>query len=120
MSVAPRWRLLAALVLSRDSWLGQRMLGADFVQIGDGGVDCGFEIVEVGEGAMGEMMSLEIAPRTFDVIELRSILGQPLNREPMPARVEGCPTDLAGVDRAVVEHQHHRLGRLTRLGAVEA
>src|SRR3954468_19386701 len=63
------------VVLSRDSWLGQRMLGADFVQIGDGGVDCGFEIVEVGEGAMGEMMSLEIAPRTFDVLSSGAYLG---------------------------------------------
>ena len=72
----------------------------------DGLVDCLFECVGVGEGLVGEVMRLEIAPGALDVVEFRRVFGQPLDGEPMGAGGEGCEREFAGMDRTVVLDQH--------------
>ncbi len=54
--------------LSRDLQLGQRKLGALEIEGVNGLMDCGIECIGVGEGLMGEMMRLEVAPDGFDVV----------------------------------------------------
>ena len=54
----------------------------------DGAIESG----DVGEGLVGQMMRLEIAPDNLDVVELGGVFGQPLDDEPMLAlfeRLEG-------------------------------
>ena len=77
----------------------------------DGLVDDAVEFVHVGKGAVGEVVPLEIAPAMLDGVELRRVLGQPLERQPGPLgqRLGG---ELAGVDGTIVEHDHQRLGAL--------
>jgi hypothetical protein len=60
------------------------------------------ECVGVGEGLMGEMVRLEVAPDRLDVVQFRGVFGQPLDGEPMCAGGECRERALAGVDRAVV------------------
>jgi hypothetical protein len=72
----------------------------------DGLVDRLVESVGVGEGLMGEVMRLEIAPDSLDVVQFRRIFGQSLDGEPMCAGGECRERELAGVDRAVVLDQH--------------
>ncbi len=60
--------LAAAKKLSRDSQLGQRKLGALEIEGVNGLMDWGIECIGVGEGLMGEMMRLEVAPDGFDVV----------------------------------------------------
>lgn len=69
---------------------------------------------------MGEVISLEIAPRPFDFVEFRSVLGPPLGGEPMLAGCQRGTAELAGVDLAVVEDQHPWHERLPALEAGEA
>jgi hypothetical protein len=88
--------------LSRESDVDQRFGAALVVQIVDGGVDGPVEGGGVGEGLVGQMMRLEIVPDNLDVIELGCILGQPLDPEPVLARIECGERELADVDRAVV------------------
>ncbi len=42
---------------------------SDFVEVLDGVADGCFEIVDVGEGAVSEAVSLEVCPHRFDVVE---------------------------------------------------
>jgi len=71
-------------------------------------VDRLVECVGVGEGLVGEMMRLEVAPDGLDVVQFRSVFGQPLDGEPMCAGGERRERALAGVDGAIVLDQHHR------------
>ncbi len=48
-------------------------------------MDSSVERVGVGEGLVGEVMRLEIAPDGFDVVRFRRILGQPLDGQPVSA-----------------------------------
>ena len=48
---------------------------SDFVEVLDGVVDGGFEIVDVGEGAVGEVVRLEVSPHCFDVVEFGGYFG---------------------------------------------
>ena len=73
----------------------------------DGLVDGDVEGVGVAEGAVGEVVALQVAPGPLDVVQLGRVLRQPLDREPGPRR-QRLPARLARVDRAVVEHQDHR------------
>src|SRR4051812_1124575 len=73
----------------------------------DGLMDGGVEGVGVAEGPVGEVVALQVAPGALDVVQLGRVLREPLDREP-GARGERLPARLAGVDRAVVERQHHR------------
>lgn len=106
-------------VLSRDSQAVQRNRHALFIEGVDGVMDGSIERVGIDEGLVGEMMGLEIAPDGFDVVQLRGVFGQPLDGEPVGAGGQGCLRDLAGVDWPVVLDQHHGLGGLTGLGAVD-
>ena len=72
-----------------------------------GMVEGGVEVVHVAERAVGQVVALQVAPGTLDVVQLRRVLREPLDREPGP-RGQRLPARLARVDRAVVERQHHR------------
>jgi len=82
-------------------------------------VDCVIECVGVGEGLMRQMMRLEVTPDGLDVVQLRRIFWQPLNREPVSAGGDCRQGELAGVDRAIVLDQDHRLDGLAGFGAIE-
>jgi hypothetical protein len=82
-------------------------------------VDRLVECVSVGEGLMGEMMRLEVAPDGLDVVQFRGVFGQPLDGDPMCAGGECRERELAGVDRAVVLDQHDRREGLSGPGAIE-
>src|SRR3954454_22888105 len=77
------------------------------VQAGDGVRDGSFESVGIGEGAVGELMLLQVAPASFDVVQLRGVFRQPFEGEPS-ARGERLCCQLAGVDWPVVEHRDQR------------
>ena len=52
------------------------------VETDDGIRDGEGESVGVSKGAVGELMLLEVAPASFDVIQLGGVFGQPLDSEP--------------------------------------
>src|SRR4029078_3380585 len=58
--------------------------------------------VGIGEGAVGELMLLEVAPASFDVVQFGGVFGQPFEGEPgaLGERVWG---NLVGVDWPVIE-----------------
>src|ERR1700704_530349 len=89
-------------LLSRDSWLAQRKGDTLVIQIIHRLVDCAVECIAVGEGLMGEMVRLEIMPDDFDVVQLRRILGQPLDGEPVSTGGQRRQRKSAGMDRAIV------------------
>src|SRR5512145_521104 len=65
------------------------------------------------------MMRLEIVPDNLDVVQLGRVLGQPLDPEPVLARIERGTRELAGVDRSVVLDDHDGFRRPAGRGAVE-
>ena len=73
------------------------------------------EGVGVSEGLMGEMVRLEIAPDNLDVVELGRVFRQPLDGEPVFARLDGFKSELADMDRPVVLDQHDRFYCPSRL-----
>ena len=83
-------------------------------------MDCVVECGDIGEGLMGEVMSLQIVPDDLDIIELRRVFGQPLDGEPVCPGGERRAGKLADVDRSIVLDQHDRPGWPTRHGAVES
>src|ERR687889_956147 len=62
------------------------------------------ESVGIGEGAVSELMLLEVAPASFDFVQLRGVFRQPFEGEP-GARGERLCCQLAGVDRPVIENR---------------
>ena len=58
------------------------------VQGFNGRVDFAIKRFGIDEGLMGQMVRLEIAPDNLDVIEFRCVFGQPLDSEPVLARIE--------------------------------
>ena len=82
-------------------------------------MDGGVEGFGVGECLVGEMMGFEIMPDDLDVVEFGRVFRQPFDGEPMRAGRKRCQRRFAGVDRAVVEHDHDGLARYSRLGAVQ-
>ena len=80
----------------------------------DRAVDGMVEVVDVGEGAIGEVVALEIAPASLDVVQLRCIFGQPLDGEPRPLG-HRLGRQLAGVDRPVVHDDDQRLEALASM-----
>src|SRR6516165_6488458 len=88
--------------LSRDSLNDQRIEGSLLVQVGHGCMDGAIERIGVSEGVMGEMVRLEIAPDHLDVVELGCVFWQPLDGEPVLARLDGFKSELADMDRPVV------------------
>src|SRR3954452_17929894 len=106
--------------LSSNSVVGQRMEVSLGVELSNRFVDGAVEVIRTGERLMSEVMPLQVAPETLDVVQLRSIFRQPLDREPLGALGEGGAACLAGVDRAVVEDQNEGLDRDPELGAIAA
>ena len=106
-------------VLSRDSQFGQRIRGPLAVEICDGVVDGVVERDGVGEGLVGEVMGLEVAPDRLDVIEFGRVFRQPLDSEPVCASRQRGKRAFAGVDRTIVLDQHDRLGLSPGLRSIE-
>src|SRR5687768_2046099 len=89
------------------------------VEVLNGGMDGGVEMLDITEGAMGQVVPIQVAPGALDVVQLGGVPGQPLDREP-GSRGERLGAGPAGVDRAVIEHQHHGPARPRRLWPVVA
>ena len=92
------------VALSKDSLVGQRIWFPFEVQGLEGVMDGPVEDVPVGEGLMGEIVGFQVSPDGFDVVEIGRVFGPPLNAKPMVAGGQRGPGLLAGMDRAVVEH----------------
>ena len=88
------------------------------VELGDCVLDGAVEVIGTGERLVSEVMPLQVAPEHLDIVQLRGILRQPLDREPGGARGEGGASRLAGVDRTVVEDQNEGLDRAAELGTI--
>src|SRR3954451_21042324 len=79
------------------------------VEAGDRVRDGTGESVGIGKGTVGELMLLEVAPASLDVIQLGGVFWQPFEGEP-GARGERLCGQLAGVDRPVIENRDQRPG----------
>src|SRR5689334_4530252 len=110
----------AVWALSSNSVVGQRMAASFGIEFPDGIMDGLIEVVRSGEGLVGEVMPLQVAPETLDIVQLRSGFRQPLDREPVGPRGEGAARRLAGVDRTVIEDQNEGLDRDAERGTVAA
>jgi hypothetical protein len=97
-----------AKALSRDSLNDQRIDSSLPVQGSHGCVDCAVEGVGISEGLMGQMARLEIVPDNLDVVEFGCVFWQPLDGEPVFARLDGFKSELADMDRPVVLDQYDR------------
>jgi hypothetical protein len=74
------------------------------VETGDSIRDGAGESVGIGEGAISELMLLEVAPASFDVVQLRGVFRQPFEGQPGPLGERLC-YQLAGVDWPIVENR---------------
>ena len=88
------------------------------VELGDCVLDGAVEVIRAGECLMSEVMPLQVAPESLDVVQLRGVFRQPLDGEPVGTLGEGGARRLAGVDRAVVENEHEGLDRDPELGTI--
>jgi hypothetical protein len=88
------------------------------VEFPDSIVDGLIEVFRSRGGLVSEVMPLQVAPEHLDIVQLRSVFRQPLDREPVGTRGEGGPGRLAGVDRTVVEDQNEGLDRNPELGTI--
>src|SRR4051812_13061327 len=104
--------------LSSNSVVGQRMAVSLGVELSNRFVDGAVEVIRTVERLMSEVMPLQVAPETLDVVQLRSIFRQPLDGEPVGALGERGAACLAGVDRAVVQDEHEGLDRTPELGPI--
>ena len=89
------------------------------VEIDDGIMDGVVERGGVGEGLVGEVMGLKIAPDRLDVVEFQRVFWQPLDGEPVCAGGQGGQRAFAGVDRTIVLDQHDRRGLSPGLRCIE-
>jgi hypothetical protein len=67
------------------------------VETGDGVVDRAFESIGIGDGAIGQIMLLEVAPASFDVVQFGGVFRQPFEGEPF-ALGEGAGSQFTAVD----------------------
>src|SRR3954471_20364348 len=74
------------------------------VQAGDDVRDDAFESVGIGEGTIGQIMLLEVAPASFDVVQFGGVFRQPFEGE-AGTLGKRAVCQLAGVDRPVVENR---------------
>src|SRR3954463_13685138 len=79
------------------------------VEAGDSVRDSARESVGIGEGSVGELMLLEVAPASFDVVQFGGVFRQPFEGEPGALGERLCG-QLAGVDRPVVENRDQGSG----------
>src|SRR3954468_11818550 len=84
--------------LSSNSVVGQRTAVSLGVELSNRFVDGAVEVIRTVERLMSEVMPLQVAPETLDVVQLRSIFRQPLDGEPVGALGERGAACLAGVD----------------------
>src|SRR4051794_14059678 len=100
---------IANLLLSRAP-ANRRWIGLSFVvEMGDSVRDGAFESVGIGEGTIGQIMLLEVAPASFDIVQFGGVFRQPLEGEPGAlGKRAGCQP--AGVDRPVVENRNQGPG----------
>ena len=68
------------------------------VETGDSVRDGAGESLGIGEGAIGQIMLLEVAPASLDVVQFGGVFWQPFEGQP-GARGERLCCQLAGVDR---------------------
>ncbi len=83
------------------------------VEVSNRGMDGLVELVDLAEGLLRQVVPLQVAPGALAIVQCGRLPGQPLDRAPGP-RGECLGAGLAGMDRAVIEHQHHRPARPTR------
>src|SRR3954449_4886294 len=74
------------------------------VETGDSVRDGAGESIGIGEGAVGELMLLEVAPASLDVVQFGGVFRQPFEGEPGALGERLCG-QLAAVDGSVVEHR---------------
>ena len=108
----------AKVVLSSSSMVGQQMAVSFGIKLDDSLVNGAVEVIRAGEGLMSEVMPLQVAPDPFNIVQLRGVFRQPLDREPVGARREGSAACLTRVDRAVVEDKHDGLEHYPELGTI--
>ena len=53
------------------------------VETGDSVVDRAFESIGIGDGAIGQIMLLEVAPASFDIVQFGGVFRQPFEGEPI-------------------------------------
>src|SRR4051794_26880552 len=75
------------------------------VETGDSVRDGVGESIGIGEGVVGELMLLEVAPGSLDVIQFGGVFRQPFEGEP-GALGERAGCQLAAVDRSVVKNRN--------------
>src|SRR4051794_37274994 len=90
-------------LLSRLYGNGRRFGLSLVIETDDSIRDGAGESVGIGEGAIGEIMLLEIAPASFDVVQFGGIFRQPFEGEP-GALGERAGCQLAAVDWPIVEN----------------
>src|SRR3954454_12631678 len=88
--------------LSRMYGNGRRFGLSFVVETGDSVRDGTDESIGISEGAIGEVMLLEVAPAPLDVVQFGDVFRQPFEGEP-GARGERLGCQLAAVDRPVIE-----------------
>ncbi len=108
----------ASAALSSNLLVGPRIAASFSVELDHGLLDGAIQVIRAGEGLVGEVMPLQVAPEHLDVVQLRGVFRQPFDREPMSTLGEGGTRRLAGVDRAIVENEHDGLERDPELGAI--
>jgi hypothetical protein len=74
------------------------------VETGDSVRDGVGESIGIGEGSVGELMLLEVAPASLDVIQFGGVFRQPFEGEPGALDERLC-CQLAAVDRPVIENR---------------
>ena len=79
------------------------------VETGDSIVDRAFESIGIGDGAIGQIMLLEVAPASFDIVQFGGVFWQPFEGQP-GALGEGAGCQFAAVDRSVVENREQGPG----------
>jgi hypothetical protein len=62
------------------------------------------ESVGIGESMVGELMLLEVAPASFDIVQLGGVFRQPFEGKPAALGERLCG-QLAAMDRSVVEYR---------------
>ena len=103
--------------LSSDSLIVTHLGLSFLIEFEDGVVDGQFEVFDGLESLVGEEVALEVSPGSLDVVEFRRIFWQPLDGQP-GSFGERRAGQFAGVNWAVVEHQHNRRDRPPRLRSV--
>src|SRR4029453_14700991 len=79
----------AGAVLSSSSMVGQQMAVSFGIKLDDSLVNGAVEVIRAGERLMSEVMPLQVPPDPFNIVQLRGVFRQPLDREPVGALGEG-------------------------------